>query len=614
MFHPRPAHWFDLMVPQDSVGMALETLAASRAVELEAHSAAPPTHDELLALRDGLEGFATQARRYRSYWPEPDRRTPFPNRPPALALMAARAQVDAWSTDAEPWIERLQTAERLAVDLTHLAKLLASTGDAFPEALLAPRTGTLFDAHVYLLNDLQGPVSVPDGAFAERHVAEEGEYLIAVGERDALARLGTELAASKARRIELPEGLNVPRFELAEELARRLDDQRRQADTASDELSALAERHGLGRALADLERLGWLAEHAGPTDSTRHFARVTGWCAADQAMLETALDTAGIAYVMSFGEAPPGKTAPMLLDNPAWARPFEMFVRMLGMPGQGETDPSPLLALIAPLLFGFMFGDVGQGAVLLMAGLILRRKLPAAAILVPGGLFAIAFGFAFGSVFAREDLIGALWLHPLATPIPVLGTALGVGVAVLLTGLALNGAGAHWQGQGRMWWRTFAGLIVAYVGVLLSFADTAALLLTAAGAVWFVTGSAFNARPGEGASAFGHALGEMVETLLQLTINTLSFVRVGAFAIAHAGLSSAIVVLADIAGPGAGFWVVMLAGNIFIIALEGLVAGIQTTRLMLFEFFIRFLRAEGRVLLALPTPAAWSMLTQGRTS
>ena len=73
-------------------------------------------------------------------------------------------------------------------------------------------------------------------------------------------------------------------------------------------------------------------------------------------------------------------------------------------------------------------------------------------------------------------------------------------------------------------------------------------------------------------------------------------------------------VLADIAGGTVGFWIVMIVGNVFIIALEGLVAGIQTTRLVLFEFFIRFLRAEGRPMRILQTPAAWSLKFEGKTT
>jgi V/A-type H+/Na+-transporting ATPase subunit I len=87
-------------------------------------------------------------------------------------------------------------------------------------------------------------------------------------------------------------------------------------------------------------------------------------------------------------------------------------------------------------------------------------------------------------------------------------------------------------------------------------------------------------------------------------VNTLSFVRVGAFALAHAGLSTAVVGIADASGPA--YWPVLLIGNVAIIALEGLVVGIQTTRLILFEFFIRFLTAQGRPFEPLSPPSPTS--------
>jgi V/A-type H+-transporting ATPase subunit I len=62
--------------------------------------------------------------------------------------------------------------------------------------------------------------------------------------------------------------------------------------------------------------------------------------------------------------------------------------------------------------------------------------------------------------------------------------------------------------------------------------------------------------------------------------------------------------MAEAAGPG--YWPVLIIGNTAIVVLEGLVVSIQTTRLILFEFFIRFLTARGRPFEPLPSPAASS--------
>jgi V/A-type H+-transporting ATPase subunit I len=242
-------------------------------------------------------------------------------------------------------------------------------------------------------------------------------------------------------------------------------------------------------------------------------------------------------------------------------------------------------------MFGYMFGDVVQGLVVAVAGFLLRDRLPALRLLVPGGVMAIAFGFAFGSVFAREDLIEPLWLHPLAEPLTVLGTALGFGVLLILMGLLLNALQFHWRGESVRWLATEAGLLVAYLGIVGTALDARAFWGLPLGLTWSLAGSALLARK-DRAAALGHAAGEAPERLLQLGVNTVSFVRVGAFALAHAGLSTAVVGIAEASGPA--YWPVLVIGNAAIIALEGLVVGIQTTRLILFEFFIRFLTAQGR--------------------
>ena len=91
---------------------------------------------------------------------------------------------------------------------------------------------------------------------------------------------------------------------------------------------------------------------------------------------------------------------------------------------------------------------------------------------------------------------------------------------------------------------------------------------------------------------------------MQILVNTLSFARVGAFALAHSALSAAVVTMAEASGSVVGGLLIMILGNLLIIALEGLVVAIQTTRLVLFEFFNRFLRGTGRIFRPLPPPPA----------
>jgi V/A-type H+-transporting ATPase subunit I len=134
-----------------------------------------------------------------------------------------------------------------------------------------------------------------------------------------------------------------------------------------------------------------------------------------------------------------------------------------------------------------------------------------------------------------------------------------------------------------------------------------------AGLGWYLIGSAVFAPAKKRLNGVAAAAGESLETLLQLAINTISFVRVGAFALAHAGLGSAVAGLAAATGSRPTAWLVLAAGNAMIIAIEGLVVGIQTTRLVLFEFFIRFLQGSGRTFRPLATPAAAALHPSSRT-
>ena len=88
---------------------------------------------------------------------------------------------------------------------------------------------------------------------------------------------------------------------------------------------------------------------------------------------------------------------------------------------------------------------------------------------------------------------------------------------------------------------------------------------------------------------------ELFETLLSFFSNTLSYVRMGAFAVAHGGLSAVMFILAEAAGPtrGLGYWIVVALGNLVIVGFEGLIVGIQTLRLEYYEFFSKFFKGGG---------------------
>ncbi|MBT8128542.1 MAG: ATPase, partial [Gammaproteobacteria bacterium] len=246
----------------------------------------------------------------------------------------------------------------------------------------------------------------------------------------------------------------------------------------------------------------------------------------------------------------------------------------------------------------------GQGFVLLMVGLLLQKRWPLLRILVVNGASAMLFGLVFGSMFGREDLIPALWVHPVDQPLPVLAVPMIAGVLIIMLGLILNAFESSWRGEWLRWLQVDAPVVLLYVGIISAFFidSSVSLPVIVSALTWYLIGHLL--------LASGHilamltALATLIETMMQLLLNTVSFVRVGAFALAHAGLSLAFNIMADSTGSLPAMLLVLLLGNIIVIVLEGLVVSIQTTRLVLFEFFIRFLQANGRVFRPLIGPAS----------
>ena len=231
------------------------------------------------------------------------------------------------------------------------------------------------------------------------------------------------------------------------QVKRRLQELNLQVRRTREQIDAWSERLQVSAALSDIGRLEWFMTHVTSLPVSENFAWVTGWTDdVDGEGLKKALAEAGVKAIIDFPQAPADTKAPMVMHNPWWAQPFELFARMLGTPAVNEADPSRLLAVLAPLLFGYMFGDVGHGLVLLLVGLLYRKRWPVLRILIANGLAATVFGFVFGSVFGREDIIPALWLHPMEDPLPVLFVPLAGGGLVLLIGLVLNSMERYWSG------------------------------------------------------------------------------------------------------------------------------------------------------------------------
>lgn len=360
-------------------------------------------------------------------------------------------------------------------------------------------------------------------------------------------------------------------------------------------------------------------------------ARLTGWMPADetapasQRIRELTRDRC----VVRFTEPTAGESAevPVLLRAPRWIEPFTVLVTSYGYPMYGELAPTIFLALTYLLMFGLMFGDVGHGAILAIGGLTLRRfsradrVRSAGLLLLYAGLSSIAFGLVYGSYFGLPALHRfALWRDPIeGDPMRLMAVTIGFGVVVISLGLVLNIVNRLSRGDvlgGIMDKFGLAGLAF-YWGALALLAKGTALaaggllgwavvvLLLAPMSCWLLKEPLELIR--ERRAHGGHSDGGLAmawaesavgtfEGVLTYLANTISFVRLAAYAMSHAALLLAFFLMAGAVRHASltGSVLIVIAGNALVILLEGVIAAVQALRLEYYEFFGKFYSGAGR--------------------
>ena len=601
---PEAARWFELLTSRADLTLALETLAGTGSVELETHSDSRARLN-LPDLRDRMDEYNRMARRYHPNWPRAEMRASFVPASPIRLMDHALQRLRSWEDEAAPRIHQLESLTGELSDLKLLETMLLQLRDDTLDFTLLARAGPELAVRFFVLPPGSRIEQIPAALLVKRSRSSPSSPLRQpAGSLPAdIEALAADLAIHKARAVTLPPSLHGNRIKALVQVKRRLQELNLQVRRLREQIDNWSERYQVAAALSDIARLEWFMTHVTSLPVSENFAWITGWTDdLSGHRLKGALAEAGVQAIIDFPQAPADTQAPMVMQNPWWAQPFELFARMLGTPAVDEADPSRLLALLAPLLFGYMFGDVGHGLVLLLVGLLYRKRWPVLRILVANGLAATIFGFVFGSVFGREDILPALWLHPMENPLPVLFVPLGGGVLVLLLGLVLNAVEFFWRGQLRRWIQVEAAVIVLYLSIIAAFFMPRLMMLSAVAVLWFLAGSLLQGQ-GKWWKRLAIAAGELFESVFQLLVNTVSFVRVGAFALAHGGLSLAFITLAAATDSTIAGMLILLLGNLIVIMLEGLVVTIQTTRLILFEFFIRFLRGTGRIFRPLAAPA-----------
>jgi V/A-type H+-transporting ATPase subunit I len=598
---PRPAQLFELYTPRHQTVHALEVLAGTGAVELDTN----PKIDaglETGAIGDAIRKFDRLVQPYQDYLPEHERRPYALDKKPDQLAQDAIAVIERWLADVAPLVDRLRALQAERDNLILLQEYLASLGQTHEDVSLLSRPGGLLYKGLYACPHEQTLEGELVHVFKEVVSGPRHRFLILVGLPEQAPQIESAVREGTCYRLDMPAWLAPRSEDWPAQVGARLEVVRNDLAMLQRAVGSVKDDRETREALQDMALLKWYTQQATALRTEGKYCHIAGWTSySEPGQLEGLLRQHGIDAFVRFLRFPVSPAAPLKTLDTWWARPFQPFLGMYGVPEEGEVDPSVVVVFVVPLLFGYMFPDVGHGLLLVLFSTMLYRRWPEGRFLIPCGLSAMLFGLAFGEVFGFEKAIQPLWLKPLEQPLAVLFAPLVFGAGLIFLGLLFSGVESYWRAEFRAWLLADAALLALYVSALAAFFHPFGYYAAASALVWFVAGSLIryrqNARHG-----IGRSLGRLLESVFQLAVNTISFLRVGVFALGHAAISSAMMQLAGMMPSRWSYWIVLIVSQIVIVTLETLVVFVQTTRLIFFEFFIRFLRAEGRVFKPLHAP------------
>ncbi len=477
----------------------------------------------------------------------------------------------------------------------------------------------------YLIDDLSAIFI--EGERDESYVY--GAYFVSSGESIKIDAVFRSLHFEK---IALPDDCQKTPEEEYRKLLREVYSIGQKIDELDKGLGNMLKKHA-SQLIAARNRLEELARNfdvrkmaARMEDQKEDYYILCGWMAAkdiDKFLLEIQDDDKVFVVVEDdhdsyFGE-PPTK-----LQNPKIFKPFEMFIKMYGLPAHNEMDPTIFVGLTYSFIFGVMFGDVGQGLLLFIGGGLIYhfKRAPLAGIIATSGIFSTIFGFMFGSIFGFEDIFDAIWLRPIdnMTTLPFIGklntvfiVAVAFGMVVILVAMLLQIINAIRARDTEKIWFDSNGIagFVFYLSIVVTIVLFMTGHKTPGGIVlgimfgipllFILLKEPITRKIKNRADKMEASTGmlliqgifELFETLLSYFSNTLSFVRIGAFAVSHTAIMEVVLILAKSAN-GKTNWFGVVLGNLFVCGFEGLIVGIQVLRLEYYEMFSRFYKGSGR--------------------
>ena len=475
--------------------------------------------------------------------------------------------------------------------------------------------------------------------------------IMAVTSKKGRFSLDTELKRFGFVNMEIPHDFKGIPEDALDSLRLKKNEAQKALATLEEERRNFAETHAasLKKLLASFSVAYQVFDIKNSLEATALVYRLTGWIPRNEVsvfMSELDQMTEGRIAIREYlpMEVPSvisgEEQVPVKLKHGKFVASFERMVFSYGSPFYGTIDPTPFVAVFFTLLFGIMFGDCGQGLVFLLVGILMAAKKikvggwnKFAPIFIAIGCSSTIMGLITGEFFTNETLLEpfSLWVtglfgaprSPILKVMPsanpnsikvifgIFGVTVALGFIINTIGLVINIINKILQ---KKWGSAFFGKIGLAGALFFWYVVVFAIRIAAfhhapALCDWVVIGITlffaafgepferlFNGeRPvlenGVGAMIIGGIV-ELIEVVSTYLSNSISFVRVGAFALAHAVLGFIISMMAEKCGAIGGVFV-LIVGNAIVIVLEGMIVAIQVIRLQYYEFFSKFFNETG---------------------
>lgn len=341
---------------------------------------------------------------------------------------------------------------------------------------------------------------------------------------------------------------------------------------------------------------------------------IMGWIPAGeaQAYANACQQIPGFSCILSNPKDFGTSTPPVKVKQGGLRKIFMPFLEMYGLPSYAEVDPTIFMALTYTLLFGIMFGDIGQGAVLCLVGMLMWKKkgMWLGRILTCVGGSAVLFGFVYGSVFGFEHILPGFKVLEDGNAMNILMVSVAIGVVLLLICMVFNVInGVRQRDLKKIFFSPngvagilfFGGIVFGAVSLalwgnnvfslpyILIFVGLPLFCIFAAEPLTKLLEGKKNWLPESIGGFIVEGFFELFETLLAYISNTVSFLRIGAFAISHAGMMSVVFLLTNHGSNVVG----LIVGNILVMGIEAVLVCIQVMRLEFYELFGRFYDSGG---------------------